>query len=147
MGRVTATCSYFDTTTNENGFGGNLQVSYNLAGQIAQQLTYNPLGTPEVLFDYTHDAAGRLLSIKLDPTSIGVAASIPTTILNAAPTSSGAPAYTAMGLEHAEISENTPGQPVMFYDHAFDNRGRPVKSTYTSGAGAVGRSRIRSIFL
>jgi RHS repeat-associated protein len=138
VGRVAATCTFFDTVANENGFGGNLSFLYNLAGNVKQEATYNPLQTLSAVFDSTHDAAGRLLSITLDPTSIGLSPSIPTTVFNAAPSSSGAPAYSAMGLEHAEISENIPGQPIMFYNHSFNNRSWPLSSGYVTGAAAVG---------
>ncbi len=48
------------------------------------------------------------------------------------------PAYSAVGLEHAQLAVNTSGQAVMLYDHTFDNRLRPATSMYTTGTGAVG---------
>jgi YD repeat-containing protein len=141
MGRVV----YLDNAVyysgaSSDGTGGGPVMTYDLAGNLS---TYaiGPNGatvSPIHFFNYAYDAAGRLLSIKLNSSSsVGVPSTIPTTIFQAAPNGS-APAYSAMGLEHAQLAVNSSGQPVMLYDHAFDRRGRPASSMYTTGSGAVG---------
>jgi RHS repeat-associated protein len=123
-----------------DGYGGGPDITYDLAGNVST-IWEGPNGaapTPLHFFNYTYDGAGRLLTVTLNPTqSPGVPTSIPTTVFQAAPKGS-APAYSAMGLEHAQLSVTASGQPVMLYDHSFDQRGRPATAMYTTGAGAVG---------
>lgn len=142
MGRDTG----WDVSVNypgapSDGYGGGTAITYDVAGNVSTYLVgpNGPAGTtPFHQFDYTYDGADRLLTIKLDTAkSVGVPTSIPTIIFEAAPKGSSS-AYSAMGLEHAQISVNTSGQPVMLYDHTFDRRGRPATSMYTTGTGAVG---------
>jgi RHS repeat-associated protein len=149
MGRITA----YDTATvvpgsSADGYGGEIAPVYDLAGRMSYFFVAGNGAfqtSPIHVFKYAYDGAGRVSTISLVPysasdpnnSSWNVPTSIPTTIFQAA-ASNGQPAYSAMGLEHAQFVVNSSSQPMMFYDHAFNNRGWNKSSMYTTGAGAVG---------